>query len=86
MMAFSQMNRDERKTNVRTYIKFLSLGLVLWAGLSAAADTTAVLEPPKYVGPPLPLQGTIFGIVAAEHRALSPPRGTTVPFFVTLQF
>jgi hypothetical protein len=38
------------------HIRFITLGLVLWAGLSAAAETPAVREPPKYVGPPLPLQ------------------------------
>ena len=41
---------------MNTHVRFISLGLALWAGLSAAAETPAVLEPPKYVGPPLPLQ------------------------------
>ena len=38
------------------HIRFITLGLALWAGLSAAAETPAFLEPPKYVGPPSPLQ------------------------------
>jgi len=39
-----------------TRFRFTTLGLALWAGLSAAAETSAVGEPPKYVGPPSPLQ------------------------------
>ena len=48
-----------------TRARFVTLGLALWAGLSVAAETPAFLEPPKYVGPPSPLQ-------AVTNRELMP--------------
>jgi hypothetical protein len=39
-----------------THVRFITLGFSLWTGLLAAAEAAAFLEPPKYVGPPSPLQ------------------------------
>jgi hypothetical protein len=48
---------------MNTHVRFITLGFALWTGLSAAAETPAFLERPKYVGPPSPLQ-------AVTNRAL----------------